>query len=83
MPKTTCPRCGYPKASPNARGPNVIHCKRCGGLVPVDYRDEEGPYSDDPLRNAIGVESGHDTAGVCHDIDAIPRRGGLHSINVH
>lgn len=57
-PKTNCPRCGYEKASPNARGPNHVYCKRCGGLVPVDYRDDDGPYHSNPLSNAMAVEAG-------------------------
>ena len=63
--KTTCPRCGNPKASPNARGPNVIHCKPCGGLVPLADRDQidETLVSHDPVRNALERESGIEDVG--------------------
>jgi len=70
---TTCPRCGHKKARPNAQGPNNIWCKHCGGLVPVDYLDE-GPYSDDPVVNAIAMERGLDEVGV---VQTSPDRGGL------
>ena len=62
-PRTTCPRCGYGKAKPNARGPNHVYCKRCGGLVPVDYRDDDGPFHSDPVRNAVAIEQGRDKEG--------------------
>lgn len=55
--KAICPRCGNPKASANARGPNHIWCGRCRGLIQLDAKPErEGPVSDDPVRNAIYAE---------------------------
>jgi hypothetical protein len=61
--RVSCPRCGFARAKANARGPNVIWCGRCGGLVPVDYRDMDGPYSNDPVRSAIAQEDGSQTHG--------------------
>lgn len=52
-----CPRCGYEKATPNAQGPDHVHCRKCGGLVPVRSDDELEIYSDDPVRNLIDKES--------------------------
>jgi len=60
--KVPCPRCGG-KASPNARGYQWVHCRRCGGLVPINYRDDDGPYSDDPVQSAMANERGMADAG--------------------
>lgn len=42
--------------SPNAQGPNNIHCRKCGGLVPLRDEGGDGIYSLDPVRNAIEKE---------------------------
>ena len=78
MPKTRCkcPRCGYDKARPNARGPDHIHCKKCGGLVPVNYTDD-GPYSDNPIASVLANERGEANQGVRLPMLPTPERGGL------
>lgn len=73
--KTTCPRCGYAKARANARGPDCVYCKKCGGLVPADYKQDEEAYSNDPVRSAIEHERGIRNVGVIRS--KTPNRGGL------
>lgn len=61
MARTACPRCGSPRAKPNARGPNHVWCPQCGGLVPLGAeRERHGPFSNDPEYNAIAAETGRD-----------------------
>lgn len=75
MPKTPCPRCGG-RASDNTQGPDVVYCRRCGGLVPKRDDDTGDTYIHaDPVANAIAKEAGHDQVGVIRQ----PRqlKGGL------
>lgn len=72
---TTCPRCGYKRARPNARGPDHVFCKQCRGLVPLIDRDGNQGYSDDPVRSAIARERGDHDVGVIRT--TTPTRGGL------
>ena len=58
MAKTSCPRCGSPKAKPNAQGPNHVWCPQCGLVNIAEARERIGPYSSDPVQNAIAMESG-------------------------
>jgi len=61
MPKTTCPRCGYPAAKPNSR--NTVHCKKCGGTVPLNAEPESEYYGSDPLQNLLDKERGVNDSG--------------------
>lgn len=56
MAKATCPKCGNPNAKANARGPDHVWCKPCGGLVPVNYTVETFAPLNDPVRSAIKLE---------------------------
>ena len=76
MSKTPCPKCGKP-ASANARGPDYVHCRPCGGLVAVDQDDGGGSFDDRPVNNAIARERGWFEAGVIRSPS--PDRGGLGS----
>lgn len=79
--KTTCPRCQSPDARPNAQGPDHVWCRKCGGLVPMSYTDDHGPYSDDPVESAIASERGLDQLGRKRSC-RVPQRGGLHRVFV-
>lgn len=63
MAKVPCPKCGR-KASPNARGPDYVHCKHCGGLVAVDQSDSVGAYCNSPEAAAMAHERGLQHVGV-------------------
>jgi len=73
-----CPRCHYPKARPNAKGADHIFCRKCGGLVPCNYQDDDGPYANDPVFAAIAKEDGLDKAGRIRR-DRPRLRGGIHA----
>jgi len=80
MPNTTCPRC-HGQAKPNAKGPDHVYCKRCGLVHVNDSSDDEGPYCDDPVRNAIAKEEGAHEYGRIRSSDS-PQRGGLLDVPV-
>ena len=63
MPKTTCPKCGNPKAKANAQGPNMVHCKPCGGLVDLRDEGESAYYGNDPVQNVLDKERGVHESG--------------------
>lgn len=63
MARTACPRCGNPRAKPNARGPNHVYCHQCGLVNIAEARERIGPYSSDPVRNAMAIESGEVNRG--------------------
>lgn len=76
MPKTSCPRCGYAKASDNARGPHYVHCRQCKGLVPKQGDVETEYIGNNPLHNLIAKERGLNDAGVIRNPTPV-LRGGL------
>lgn len=77
--KATCPKCGNPSASPNARGPNTIYCRRCGGFVDVSGRDDidESVISTKPALNSELRERGVADHGVVMPDRPTKLRGGL------
>ena len=70
-----CPRCGYEKAKPNSR--TTLHCKQCGGTVPMQAEDETEFYGNDPLQNLLDKERGVNESGRVMPTRSGELRGGL------
>jgi len=75
MAKTTCPRCGYQSAKPNSR--TTVHCKKCGGTVPLVAEPEPEYYGTDPLQNLLDKERGLNESGRMLPNRGSELRGGL------
>ena len=75
--KTTCPRCSNPNATPNAMGPDHIHCKKCGGLVPLKSESDTDYIGNNPLHNLIAMEEGHHNLGRIRTVSEGALRGGV------
>ena len=61
MANMTCPRCGYVKCKPNSR--TTVHCRKCGGTVPLKAEPEPEYYGSDPLQNLLDKERGVNESG--------------------
>lgn len=75
MSKTACPRCRYPGAKPNSR--TTVHCKKCGGTVPMNAEPEPEYYGSNPLQNLLDKERGVNDAGRVLPTRRAQLRGGL------
>lgn len=70
-----CPRCGYGKSKLNSR--TTVHCKKCGGTVPLQPEPDSEYYGSDPLQNVIDKERGVHQSGRIMPTRTTELKGGI------